>query len=121
MLFPRKPESPDKAQDAAAARRRHHMAALWAAELLGLIGQAAQDYARDLVGPHDRPPDDERVVKRLSRDLRDVLTVREIRETLSHLWHPRRHQPPRDAAIPPASSAAPGSGPPASRPGGGAE
>ena len=87
------PAQPDpRPPEEAVVRRRNRMAALGAAELLGLIGQAAHDYARELVGGHDHLPDEEHVVSRLSRDLRGVVTAREIREKLGHLWHEARRQ-----------------------------
>jgi hypothetical protein len=104
MHCDRKEESPAKAAarppEEAVVRRRNRMAALWAAELLGLIGQAAHDYARELVGAHDHLPDEEHVVGRLSRDLKGVVTAHEIREKLSHLWHEARRQLLRETKPP---------------------
>ncbi|MGE5477005.1 MAG: ATPase inhibitor subunit zeta [Bacteroidales bacterium] len=73
---------------------RDRMAGLWAAELLGLIGHAAQDYARELAHPEDAelPGDEERVVHRLSRDLRGKVSAHEIRAKLTHLLHEARRQ-----------------------------
>lgn len=82
---------------------RDRMAGMWAAELLGLIGHAAHDYARELAHPHDAEPqdaemagdeagDEERVVGRLSRDLRGKVGPHEIRVKLAHLLHEARRQ-----------------------------
>jgi len=90
MLFDRKGEMPEL--DARARRHRDRMAGMWAAELLGLIGHAAQDYARDVAHAQESTPDDERVVGRLARDLHGKVTAHEIREKLAHLLHEARRQ-----------------------------
>ncbi|MCR6633220.1 MAG: DUF1476 domain-containing protein [Magnetospirillum sp.] len=96
MLFDRNKSPPDKAvrPDVENQVRRHRdrMAGLWAAELLGLIGHAAQDYARDLAHSHDAAPDDEPVLGHLTRDLRGRAGTHEIREKLAHLLHEARRQ-----------------------------
>lgn len=98
MRFDRTKSTPDKpAPDLECQARLHRdrMAGVWAAELLGLIGHAAQDYARELAHPHETPDsgaDDERVVGRLVRDLRGKVGPHEIREKLAHLLHEARRQ-----------------------------
>lgn len=100
MLFDRTKSTPDKpAPDLECQARLHRdrMAGMWAAELLGLIGHAAQDYARELAHPHDPSDaevsaDDERMVGRLARDLRGKVSRHEIREKLAHLLHEARRQ-----------------------------
>lgn len=97
MLFDRTKASPDKpAPDLEAQVRTHRdrMAGMWAAELLGLLGHAAHDYARQLAHSHDADPsgDDEHVVGRLTRDLHGKVGAREIREKLAHLLHEARRQ-----------------------------
>jgi hypothetical protein len=101
MLFERNKASHDKASppdmEAQARLHRDRMAGLWAAELLGLIGHAAQDYARELAHAHEpdaqgRAPDDEHVVGRLAHDLRGKVGPHEIREKLAHLLHEARRQ-----------------------------
>lgn len=68
--------------------RRNRMAGLWAAELLGLLGHAARDYAHDLAHAHDHDHDgDEKLVQRLGVDLRGKVDIHEIRSKLSHLLH----------------------------------
>lgn len=68
--------------------RRNRLAGLWAAELLGLIGYAAQDYVRSVMHPghpqdllHD--DDQEKVVGKLSEDLVGHATEDEIRRRMS--------------------------------------
>ena len=94
----------DKAGDGAALHRRNRMAGLWAAELLGLINEAAHDYARELVhGAHEAeaaaPPDaggapqgEDTLVHRLARDLHGRATIQEIRAKLSHFLHEAKRQ-----------------------------
>lgn len=96
MLFDRKAKTPESgpapAIEPQVKRRRDRMAGMWAAELLGLIGQAAHDYARELAHAQDSAQDDEHVVGRLARDLHGKVTVHEIREKLAHLVHEARRQ-----------------------------
>lgn len=109
MLFDRtkaKAASDTAAPDLESQVRLHRdrMAGMWAAELLGLIGHAAHDYARELAHPHEAGPreteaagdeervDEERVVGRLSRDLRGKVGPHEIREKLAHLLNEARRQ-----------------------------
>jgi len=74
-------------------RQRNRIAGLWAAELLGLLGQAARDYAHDVAHAHDHDHDgDEKLVQRLVRDLRGKVGGHEIREKLGHLLHEARRQ-----------------------------
>lgn len=102
MLFERthKVASAQTAPDLEAQARHHRdrMAGLWAAELLGLIGHAAHDYAHDLAHAHETAPpdegghDDDPVLGRLVRDLRGKVSAHEIREKLAHLLHEARRQ-----------------------------
>ena len=60
--------------------RRNRLAGLWAAELLGLFGHAAQDYVRSVMHPghpHDdvHEDDHEKVVDKLSEDLAGHVAV----------------------------------------------
>lgn len=74
-------------------RQRNRIAGLWAAELLGLLGQAARDYAHDVAHSHDHDQDgDEKLVQRLVKDLRGKVGGHEIREKLAHLVHEARRQ-----------------------------
>lgn len=100
MLFGRhSKESPGtpKPEDADPHAVKHHrdrMAGMWAAELLGLIGQTAQDYARELAATHreDDHHDDEKVAHRLAGDLHGKANLGEIRDKLAHLVHEARRQ-----------------------------
>lgn len=102
MLFDRTKSTPDKPAPDLESQARFHrdrMAGMWAAELLGLIGHAAHDYARELAHPripHDgdgeAATDEERMVGRLTRDLRGKVAPHEIREKLAHLLHEARRQ-----------------------------
>lgn len=102
MLFGRtRTSSPPPLPDLESQARIHRdrMAGLWAAELLGLIGHAAHDYAHDLAqirihaGPvADLADEDDPVLGRLAHDLRGKVGIREIREKLGHLLHEARRQ-----------------------------
>lgn len=102
MLFDRKHNPTDGGSapaldEARVKRRRDRMAGLWAAELLGLIGKAAHDYAHELAHAHEHtapnPLDhDEHVIRRLTRDLQGKVTAHEIREKLAHLVHEAKRQ-----------------------------
>lgn len=60
---------------------RNTLAGLWAAELLGLFGQAASDYVKSLAHFNDR----EQIVQRLTQDLAGHATIAEIRRKLRQL------------------------------------
>lgn len=102
MLFERTKAASDHAApdlESQARFNRNRMAGMWAAELLGLIGHAAQDYARELAHPRDlsdgdgeTAADEERLVGRLARDLRGKVGPHEIRQKLGHLLHEARRQ-----------------------------
>lgn len=84
-----------KTADPALRQQRNRMAGLWAAELLGLLGKAAKDYAHDVVHAHDHDGDgdgDEKLAQRLSSDLRGRVDMHEIRAKLAHLLHEARRQ-----------------------------
>jgi|GEM_PF-1729690 Domain of unknown function (DUF1476). len=102
MLFDRKTVRTRKSNPFAAETRaqvhRDRMAGLWAAELLGLLGHAAHDYAREVAhapraaaqpeeeaGEDDEAREEEPVMRRLSRDLHGRVCAQEIREKLGHL------------------------------------
>jgi hypothetical protein len=77
--------------------QRNRLAGVWAAELLGLFGLAAQDYVRNVV--HSDHPQDavhgddhEKVVVKLSRDLADHVSIGEIRERMAHFLSEARRQ-----------------------------
>jgi hypothetical protein len=77
--------------------RRNRLAGLWAAELLGLIGHAAQDYVRHVMHPghpqdHLHDDDHEKVVGKLSGDLAGHATEEEIRQRMSHFLKEAKKQ-----------------------------
>lgn len=97
MMFDHTPKPSEGGDlDPQVKHRRNRMAGLWAAELLGLIGHAAHDYAREVAHAHESAPgdapDDEPVITRLSRDLHGKVTAHEIREKLVHLVGEARRQ-----------------------------
>lgn len=117
MLFDRKKlraaKGGDPQTDLRVQLHRNRMAGLWAAELLGLLGHAAQDYAREVAhapraanqpdsgAPPDEadedeteiaPHDDAHVLSRLTRDLHGKVSAQEIRVKLGHLLSEARRQ-----------------------------
>jgi hypothetical protein len=77
--------------------RRNRLAGIWAAELLGLIGHAAGDYAKTVVHPGHTPEkmhddDADMVVDKLSHDLDGRVSLTEIREKMSHFLHEAKRQ-----------------------------
>ncbi len=78
------------------ADRRGKMAGLWAAELMGLIGQTAHDYARKFRRGGPKHGDEDEMVAELAKDLDGRLSAREIREKLHHLLDDARRQMNRE-------------------------
>lgn len=86
-------------------QRPPYLAGLWAAELLGLFGRAATDYARSVVrhpGPPYRPghdDDQDPVTPGLDLDLDARAERGELREKMAHFLAQARRQigkaPPR--------------------------
>lgn len=72
--------------------RRNKLVGLWAAELLGLIGQAAHDYGRDFAQRHGQRPGEEDLVQRLHLDLAGKATLAEIRAKMAHLLEEAKRQ-----------------------------
>ena len=77
--------------------QRNRLAGMWAAELLGLMGHAAQDYARGVMHtdhPQETVHDDdqEKVVGKLSTDLAGHVTLAEIRARMAHFLSEARRQ-----------------------------
>ena len=52
-----------------ATARRNRMLGLWAAKLLGLAGEAAEAYAKEVVAAQFEPHGNQRVVDKLAADL----------------------------------------------------
>ncbi len=72
--------------------RRNKLAGMWAAELLGLIGHAAIDYAKHVVHADLEEKGDEDVVRKLAGDLEGKASHSEIREKLAHFLHIARKE-----------------------------
>lgn len=97
MLFDRKHKGPADAEPPSSGgetevAHRNRLAGMWAAELLGLIGHAAHDYARELAHANEHAPSDEPVVDRLAKDLHGKVSAHEIRDKLTHFLHEARRQ-----------------------------
>lgn len=75
-----------------AVARRNKLAGLWAAELLGLIGQAAMDYAKGVVHADFEEKGDEDVVRKLAKDLEGKADHQTIRQKLAEFLHIARKQ-----------------------------
>jgi hypothetical protein len=52
-----------------ATARRNRMAGLWAAGLMGLVGENCEDYARAIIRSDFEHPGDEDVIRKLVQDL----------------------------------------------------
>lgn len=81
--------------------RRNRLAGVWAAELLGLIGFAAQDYVRSVMHPghlQEQPHEDDhdKVVGKLARDLSGRVSVQEIRQRMADFLQEAKRQARRD-------------------------
>jgi hypothetical protein len=75
-----------------AVARRNKLAGLWAAELLGLIGQAAKDYATGVVHADLEEKGDEDVVRKLAQDLDGKADHQTIRQKLADFLHIARKE-----------------------------
>jgi hypothetical protein len=77
--------------------QRNRLAGMWAAELLGLFGLAAQDYIRAVVHPGHlqekvHEDDHDEVVGKLTQDLAGHATMGEIREKMVQFLSEARRQ-----------------------------
>lgn len=68
-----------------AAARCHKLTGLWAAELLGKTGDAANDYAIEVVKADFEEPGHEDVVRKLVADLDGKATEDEIRAKMAEM------------------------------------
>jgi hypothetical protein len=78
-----------------ATARRNRMLGLWAAGLLGLGGEPAETYAKDVVAAQFEPHGDERVVSKLVADLAakdPAITRARIEFELEHFAAQARQQ-----------------------------
>ena len=65
--------------------RRNKLLGLWAAELLGLSGDAAQDYAKEVVKSDFEEAGHEDVVRKVAGDLGDKSSPEAIRAKMAEL------------------------------------
>ena len=75
--------------------RRNRLAGIWAAQKLGLAGEAAEAYAKDLVNAQFTPGGDRQVVDKLAKDLAEAdpsLTPARIRFELEHFTNEAKKQ-----------------------------
>jgi hypothetical protein len=75
-----------------ATARRHKLLGLWAAELLGIKGAAANAYALDVVKSDFSEPGHEDVVRKVAADLAGIATADEIRARMEALGPVARAQ-----------------------------
>lgn len=68
-----------------AEARRNKLAGLWAAELLGKSGDAADDYALSVVSADVEAAGSEDLVRKLAADLDGKASAEEVRAKLSEL------------------------------------
>lgn len=68
-----------------AEARRNKLLGLWAAELMGKTGEAADDYAKEVVKADFEEAGHEDVVRKVSGDLGDLATPDEIRAKMAEL------------------------------------
>lgn len=66
-----------------AEARRNKLAGLWAAELMGKSGEAAQEYALEVISADFEEAGAEDVVRKLSQDLAGKVSDDEIRAKLA--------------------------------------
>jgi hypothetical protein len=78
-----------------ATARRNRMLGLWAAERLGLTGEAAEAYAKDIVNAQFQPGGDQQVIDKLAADIgaKDPsITAARVRFELDHFADRARQQ-----------------------------
>jgi len=75
-----------------AEARRNRLLGLWAAGLMGKSGDAAAEYAREVIKADFQEAGDEDVVRKVKADLRDLATEAKIREMLSEFMKEAKGQ-----------------------------
>ncbi|MCL3882586.1 DUF1476 domain-containing protein [Marivita sp. GX14005] len=75
-----------------AEARRNKLLGLWAAELLGKTGEAANDYAKEVVKADFEEAGHEDVVRKVSGDLGDKASDDEIRAKMAELMKQAKAQ-----------------------------
>ncbi len=68
-----------------AEARRNKLLGLWAAGLMGKSGDAAADYAREVIKADFQEAGDDDVVRKVKADLGDLATEAKIREMMTEL------------------------------------
>lgn len=68
-----------------AEARRNKLVGLWAAELLGKSGDAAEDYAKEVIAADFEEAGDEDVVRKVAGDLGDLATEDEVRAKIKEM------------------------------------
>ncbi|GAB4384765.1 DUF1476 domain-containing protein [Albidovulum sp.] len=80
-----------------AVARRNKLVGLWAAELLGKTGEAAQAYAAEVVAADLEEAGDEDVFRKLARDLEGRADAQTIREQMVALMAEAKAQVMKEA------------------------
>lgn len=75
-----------------AEARRNRLLGLWAAGLLGKSGDAATDYAREVIKADFQEAGDEDVVRKVKADLGDLATETKIRDMLAEFMKEAKGQ-----------------------------
>lgn len=75
-----------------AEARRNKLLGLWAAELLGKTGEAADAYAKEVVKADFEEPGHEDVVRKVAGDLGDMASADEIRAKMDELLRVAKKQ-----------------------------
>jgi hypothetical protein len=77
------------------AARRNHLFGLWAAERMGLSGEAAEAYAREVINAEFAPGGDRNVVDKVAADLgsgNPTMTPERIRFEFEHFAEQAKQQ-----------------------------
>ena len=86
-------------QDFRLVCRRDKLLGLWVAGQIGLVGQAAEAYARDVIAAHLERPGDDAVVITVMRDFRKrrlPVAERDVRRALSRCSELARRRHPKE-------------------------
>jgi hypothetical protein len=75
-----------------AEARRNKLLGLWAAGLMGKSGDAAADYAREVIKADFQEAGDDDVVRKVKADLGDLATEAKIREMMVELLREAKGQ-----------------------------
>jgi hypothetical protein len=75
-----------------AEARRNKLLGLWAAGLLGKSGDAAVEYAREVIKADFQEAGDDDVVRKVKADLGDLATEEKIRQMMAELLREAKSQ-----------------------------